>query len=113
MFKEIGQLASLMKNLPKIREEVGQLQERLGKIVVEGDAGGGMVKTKVNGKIELIGCVISEDALKLNDREMLEDLIKSAVNQAILKARDLVAQETSQMASNLGLPAGMNLPGMS
>jgi len=113
MFKEIGQLASMMKNLPKIREEVGQLQERLTRIIVEGDAGAGMVKTRVNGKLELIACVISEDALKLNDREMLEDLIKNAVNQAIQKARDLVAEETGKMASNLGLPAGMNLPGLS
>src|SRR5437763_10717530 len=112
MFKGIGQLASLMRNLPKIKEEVGQLQERLVKIVGEGDAGGGMVKTKVNAKIELIACIISEDAWKLNDREMLEDLIKVAVNQAIQKAREQVAEETGKMASNLGLPAGMNLPGM-
>ena len=62
MFKEIGQLASMMRSLPKIREEVGQLQERLTKIVVEGDAGAGMVKTRVNGKLELIGCTISEDS---------------------------------------------------
>lgn len=112
MFKEIGQLASLMKNLPKIREEVGQLQERLAKIVVDGDAGAGMVKARVNGKIELIGCTISDAAMKLNDREMLEDLIKAAVNQAIQKGRELAAQETGKMASNLGLPPGMNLPGL-
>jgi len=112
MFKEIGQIASMMRNLPKLREEMGQLQERLAKIIAEGDAGAGMVKTKVNGKMELIACIISEDALKLNDREMLEDLIKNAVNQAIQKARELVTEETSKMASNLGLPAGMNLPGM-
>ncbi len=112
MFKEIGQLASLMRNLPKIREEVGQMQERLGKIVVDGDAGAGMVKTRVNGKIELIACTISEEALQLNDREMLEGLIKAAVNQAIQKAREQVAEETGKMASNLGLPPGMNLPGM-
>jgi hypothetical protein len=112
MFKEIGQLASMMRNLPKIREEVGQLQERLARIIVEGDAGAGLVKTKVNGKLELIACTISEDALKLNDREMLEDLIKNAVNQAIQKTRELVAEETGKMASNLGLPPGMNLPGL-
>ena len=64
------------------------------------------------GKIELIACTISEEALKLNDREMLEGLIKAAVNQAIQKAREQVAEETSKMASNLGLPPGMGLPGM-
>jgi len=112
MFKEIGQLAGLMRALPKLREEMGQLQERLDKIVAEGDAGAGMVKARVNGKLELVACTLSEDALKGNDREMLEDLIKAAVNQAIKKARELAAEETGKMASNLGLPPGMGLPGM-
>lgn len=44
MFKELGQMASLMKNLPKIREEMGKLQERMGQITAEGDAGAGMVR---------------------------------------------------------------------
>jgi hypothetical protein len=110
MFKEIGQFASLMKNLPKIRDEMGRLQERLGQINAEGDAGGGMVKVKVNGQMELLSCRISDEALK--DRELLEDLIRGAVNQALQRARQLVAEETSKMATGLGLPAGLNLPGL-
>jgi DNA-binding YbaB/EbfC family protein len=110
MFKEIGQLAGLMKNLPRIREEMGRLQERLQQITAEGDAGGGMVKAKVNGQMEVIACRISDEALK--DRELLEDLIRGAVNQALQRVRQLVAEETSKMASGLGLPAGMNLPGL-
>ena len=105
-----GQLAGLMKNLPKIREEMGRLQERLQQITAEGDAGGGMVKVKVNGQMELLSCRISDEALK--DRELLEDLIRGAVNQALQRARQTVAEETSKMASGLGLPAGMNLPGL-
>jgi DNA-binding YbaB/EbfC family protein len=112
MFKEIGQFASLMKSLPKIREEMGKLQERLGQIVVEGDAGAGMVKARCNGHLELQHIALSEDALKMNDKEMLEDLIASAVNHALKKARQQVAEETSKMASGLGLPPGMNLPGL-
>src|SRR5215468_10015281 len=112
MFKEIGQLAGLMKNLPKIREEMGKLQERMGQIVADGDAGAGMVKTKVNGHLEVQNITISDEALKMNDKEMLEDLIAAAVNQALKKARQLVAGETGKMATGLGLPAGMNLPGL-
>jgi DNA-binding YbaB/EbfC family protein len=112
MFQGLGQLANLMKALPRIKEEAQRLQERVGQITAEGDAGAGMVKAKVNGRMELVACTISEEALKGNDREMLEDLIKSAVNQALAKARQQVAEETSKMATGLGLPPGMELPGM-
>lgn len=112
MFKEIGQMAGLMRQLPKIKEEMEKFQQSLDKVTAEGDAGAGMVKATVNGKMELLKCVISEEAMKLNDREMLEDLIRGAVNQALQKARTQVAEETAKMAGSLGLPAGINLPGL-
>jgi len=112
MFKELGQIVSLMKNLPKIREEMDKLQGKLAQISAEGDAGAGMVKAKVNGHLEVMSCQLSDEALKLNDKEFLEDLIASAVNQALKKARQLVAEETGKMATGIGLPPGMNLPGI-
>jgi nucleoid-associated protein EbfC len=113
MFGQLGALAGLMKNLPKIKEEVEKLQAKIGAIVAEGVAGGGMVKATVNGHMEVIRCEIGDDLVRAGDREMLEDLVRAAVNQAIKKARQMVAEETSSMASGLGLPPGMNLPGMS
>jgi DNA-binding YbaB/EbfC family protein len=116
MLKGLRQVASLMGNQSKLKEEVEKLQQRIGQIIAEGDAGAGMVKVKVNGRFEVQGCTISEEAMKLNDREMLEDLLKAATNQALAKARDLVAEENGKMAANLGLPigpGGLNLPGMS
>jgi len=112
MFKEIGQLTGLMKNLPKIREEMGKLQERLGQIAAEGDAGAGMVKATVNGHSEVQKVTLSDEIVAMNDKEMLEDLIASAVNQALKKVRQLVAEETAKMATGLGMPPGMNLPGL-
>jgi DNA-binding YbaB/EbfC family protein len=110
MFEKLGQIASLMKNLPKMQEEMAKMQAALGKILVEGDAGGGMVKAKVNGHMEVVACTISEDAMK--DRELLEDLTRAAINQAIQKAKQAVAEETSKMAGSmgLGLPPGFQLP---
>ncbi len=110
MFEKIGQIASLMKNLPRMQEEMAKMQANLGKILVEADAGGGMVKAKVNGHMELVACVISEEAMK--DRELLEDLVRAAINQAIQKAKHAVAEETSKMASGLGigLPPGFQMP---
>lgn len=112
MFKELGQVFGMMKNLPKIKEEMEKLQSKLAQLQTEGDAGGGMVKVRVNGHMEVLGCTISDEALKANDKEFLEDLIAGATNQALKKVRILVAEETSKMATGFGLPPGMNVPGI-
>jgi DNA-binding YbaB/EbfC family protein len=111
--KELGQLAGLMRQLPKLKEEMERFQQRLGQITAEGDAGAGLVKARVNGKMELLSCTLSDDALKLNDREMLEDLIRAAVNQALERVRQQVGEETSKVATSMGLPAGgLGFPGL-
>lgn len=110
MFKELGAMFGMMKNLPKIKEEMDKLQGRLAQVQVEAEAGGGMVKVKVNGHMEVLSCTISPDGL--TDKELLEDLIAGATNQALKKAKQAVAEETSKMATGFGLPAGMNLPGL-
>ena len=111
MLKDIGALMGLMKNMGKIKEEMQNLQMRLGQISAEGESGGGMVKFKINGQMEVQSCKIIDEAMK--DRELLEDLIASACNQALKKVREAVAEETQKMAGSLGLPSGMNLPGLS
>jgi DNA-binding YbaB/EbfC family protein len=110
MFDKISQIFGLFRNLPKMREEMQKIQERLGSIVAEGDAGGGMVKARVNGKMEVLSCTLSEEALR--DKELLEDLIRAAVNQALQQARQQVAEETAKSMGGLGLPPGTSLPGM-
>ena len=112
MFKELGQIAGLMKNLPRIREEMSRLQGKMAQISAEGDAGGGMVRVRVNGNMEVVSCIFSDEAFKGGDKELLEDLTAAAVNQAKKKAKELVAQETAKMATGLGLPQGMGLPGL-
>lgn len=113
MFNQLGQLAGLMRSLPqlgKLREEMEKFQQKVAEITAEGDAGAGMVKAKVNGRMEVQAITLSDEAMK--DRELLEDLIRSAVNSAIDRARQRVAEETTKMASEMGLPPGMNLPGL-
>jgi DNA-binding YbaB/EbfC family protein len=112
MFKGLGQLASLLTNPQRLRDEMDQLQQRIGQVTAEGDAGGGMVKVRVSGRMEILGFTLTDEALRLNDREMLEDLLRGATNQALEKVRRQVAEETSKMAASLGLPAGTGLPGM-
>jgi DNA-binding YbaB/EbfC family protein len=112
MFEKLSAFAGLIRNLPKMKEELERTQQRLGQLTAEGDAGGGMVKVRANGRMEILSCSVTDDAMKLNDREMLEDLIRSASNQALEKVRRLTAEEMSKTMSGMGLPAGLNLPGM-
>jgi DNA-binding YbaB/EbfC family protein len=113
MFKQLGQLAELFQQLPKIKAEMERLQQRLGQMTAEGDAGGGMVKVRVTGKLEVLSCSISDEVFQSNDREMLEDLICAATNQALDRARQQAAEETSKMAASFGIPAGLGIPGLS
>jgi DNA-binding YbaB/EbfC family protein len=112
MFGQFGQILSMLRNLPKMREEMSKLQERLGRLTAEGAAGGGMVTAKVNGQMEVLSCTLSDEALRGGDKELLEDLIRSAVNDALRKVRQQIAEESSKLAGGLGLPAGTNLPGL-
>ena len=111
-FKQLGQFATLLQQLPKIKEEMERLQQRLGQVVAEGDAGAGMVKVRVNGRLEMLSCSLNEEVFRQNDREMLEELIRAATNQALEKARQQAAEETGKMAAGFGLPSGLGLPGL-
>jgi DNA-binding YbaB/EbfC family protein len=115
MFKGIGDMMKLLGNQGKIQEEMQKFQQSVGNITAEASSGAGYVTVKVNGRFEVMSVRISEDALKLNDREMLEDLIAAATNQALTKVRAQLAEESQKMAANLGLPPGMlggGLPGL-
>lgn len=115
MFKDLGAMMSLLGNRGKLQEEMAKFQEAVGKITAAGEAGGGLVTVTANGKLEVVGCKLSADALKLNDPEVLEDLIVAACNQAMGKVREQLAAETNKVAAAVGIPPGMlgggGLPG--
>jgi nucleoid-associated protein EbfC len=114
MFKELGALAGMLGNKGKLQDEIQKFQAAVSQLTAEATAGAGYVTVKANGKMEVQSVRISDEALQLNDKEMLEDLIAAATNQAMVKVRELVAAETGKMAANMGLPPGMlgGLPGM-
>ena len=96
----------------KFREEMGRLQQRLSQRSAEGDAGAGLVKVRVNGRKEVVAVTLGDAALRLDDKEMLEELIRAAVNQALERVRQQAAEEWDKSALALGLPPGLNLPGV-
>lgn len=111
MFKELGMMAGLLKQLPKIKAGIGEFQEKLGTLTATGNAGGDAVTVTVNGLRQLVQVRLGPDALA--DRELLEDLIVAAANQALDKVNEQVKQETAKMAEGLGIPPGMDIPGLS
>ena len=111
MFGNIGQMMGMLKNLPKLQAAMADMQQKLGQISVEGNAGAGMVVVTVNGRMEVTRCAISEDAIKLNDRDMLADLVMAATNMALGKAREEVHKASQSVAQEAGLPLPPGLLG--
>lgn len=103
MFKNLGDLAELMRTAGKLRATMEQATEALGQLQVEGTAGGGAVSAKVNGRQEVLAVRIDPKLLADGDAELLEDLVAAAVNQGLSKAREAAAQSLSKMAGGLPL----------
>ena len=104
----------ILKQLQKVQEEISQTQENLGKLQVEGTAGGGMVTAVVNGKQEVLKIKIEKEAVDFNDVELLEDVIVAAVNQALGRARDQASAQMNKAAGGMlgNLPGGLKIPGL-
>lgn len=107
MMKELGAMMSLLGNKGKIQEEMQKFQQSVQALSAEATAGAGYVTVKVNGRMEVTNVRISEEAMSLGDREMLEDLVAAATNAAFTKIRGLIATESEKMTGSLGLPPGM------
>jgi hypothetical protein len=97
-------LGDLMKHAQRLKEEMERLQAEAATKTVEGSAGGGMVTATVNGKGDLLSVKIDPEAARDPDLEMLQDLIVAAANDALRKARELLAQDVSRLTGGLGLP---------
>ena len=107
MFK--GNMSKLLKQAKDMQEQIEQAQSQLAKLVIEADSGGGMVSVKVNGKQEIIELNIDSDAMS-EDKEMLEDLIISALNKALSKSKSDSQEKMNSIAG--GMMGGMKIPGL-
>jgi DNA-binding YbaB/EbfC family protein len=100
----------ILKNAQKIQEQMGAFQEKLGNIVANGSAGGGMVEVDLNGRMELVAVRIAPDAVDPDDIEILQDLIIAAYTNAQEKIKEAINREMGTLA---GMPGMQSLfPGM-
>lgn len=101
-----GNISNLMKQAQAMQEQLAKIQEQAAAKTVTGTAGGGMVTVTANGAMQLVSAQIDPEVLKSGDADMLQDLIVAAANDALRKARDMMAEEMK------GLTGGMQIPGL-
>lgn len=104
-----GGLGNLMKQAQQMQENMKRAQEELAHIEVTGHAGGGLVKVVMTCRNDVRRVSIDPSLLQESDREMLEDLVAAAVNDAVRQAEKTAAEKLSTLAGGLNIP-GMNLP---
>lgn len=103
-----GNLAGLMQQAQKMQEEIQRAQEELANLTVTGEAGGGLVKVTMTGKHAVRRVEI--DPSLLDDREMLEDIVTAAINDAVNRVASTMQERMSDMTAGIPLPPGMKLP---
>ena len=104
-----GELGKLMQQAQKMQEKMQEAQEELARMEVEGSAGGGMVTVTMTGRHEVRRVAI-DDSLMGDDREMLEDLVTAACNDAVQKVEAAQKEHYSGMAGGMNLPEGFKMP---
>lgn len=104
-----GGIGQLMKQAQQMQENMKKAQEEMGSISVTGESGAGMVRITMTCQHQ-VKAVEIDDSLVGDDKEMLEDLITAAFNDAIRKVEQTVQEKFSGMTAGMGLPPGMKLP---
>jgi len=103
-------MADMFGKISDMQAKMKEVQDRLTEVVVEAEAGGGMVKVKANGKRELISIELDKDVIDPDDKEMIEDLVVAGVNRALAKAEEAAKEKMQEVYKDI-LPGG-GLPGM-
>ena len=104
-----GAMGGMMRKAQQMQEDMKKAQEEIANMEVEGQSGGGMVKVVMNGRHELRKVEL-DDSLMSDDKEMIEDLVAAAVNDAVRKIEQQSSERMSGVTAGLELPGGMKLP---
>ncbi|MBK0401024.1 YbaB/EbfC family nucleoid-associated protein [Limibaculum sp. M0105] len=112
MLKGLGDMAKLMREAQKMQERMAEAQSRIAEMTAEGTAGAGMVRATASGEGEVKGLKVDPSLIDGSmEKEVLEDLIVAAVNDAVRKAKEQAQEELSKLTEGLPLPPGFKFPG--
>jgi DNA-binding YbaB/EbfC family protein len=103
-------LADMMKQAGQMQARMADMQKKLESLQLEGQSGGGLVKVKMSGKSKVSAVDIDPSLMKPDEREILEDLLVAALNDAKSKVDDAAANEMKALTGGMPLPPGFNLP---
>jgi DNA-binding YbaB/EbfC family protein len=103
----MGANFKMMRQLQQMQEKLMQTQQALESEEVRGSAGGGAVTVTVNGQQKVVAVELAPEAIDPSEREMLQDLVLAAVNDALDRSRALAADRLGQVTGGLGLPPGL------
>ena len=103
-------LGNMMKQAQQLQKKMADVQEKLKTIEVEGTSGGGMVKVKSTAKGEIKNITIDESLMNKQEKEITEDLIVAAINDAKIKGEEAAQEEMKSVTGGIPLPPGMKLP---
>ena len=106
----MNSIEDIMAMAQNVQNELAKAQDELDKIEVEGVSGGGLVKVKASAKGRIIGIDLDPSLLAASEKQMLEDLVVAAFNDAKAKADSASGAEMAKMTSGLPLPPGFKLP---
>ena len=105
-------LGNLMKQAQEMQAKMADMQARLDEMAVTGQAGAGLVKVTLNGKNLMQSIEVDDSLMKPDEKEILEDLLMAAYNEARAKVDQLVADQMKDVTGGMALPPGFNIPGM-
>src|SRR5271168_242306 len=109
MNMEVSALQQMLSRLRQVQED---LQRQVNSVAVEASAGGGMVSVKMNGQKQVLDVKIEPEVFASKDQEMLQDLIRAAVNEASRRVDDELASQMKNLAGNVPGVAGLKIPGL-
>jgi nucleoid-associated protein EbfC len=104
MFKGLGNLSGMLQQAKEMQQRMAEAKEKISRLRVEGIAGGEMVKVVVSGEMKVLSITLESSLTDAGDREMIEELVTAAVNQALQKAKDAAAKEMADAAGGLDMP---------
>ena len=106
----MGNMDGMMKKVQEMQTKMQEMQKELENKIVEAESGGGMIKITMNGKQIVQSIDIDPSLLNADEKEVLEDLITAALNQAKEKVEEMSAEEMKKITGGLPLPPGIKMP---
>ncbi len=104
MTQGLGGMGGLMKQAQEMQAKLAKIQEELAKKTVEATSGGGMVRVTVNGQFMLSSIKVDPAVIDPEEVEMLEDLVRAAVNEGLRRAREMASEEMSKLTGGFKIP---------